>query len=92
MRVYSRVGTEAHVRAVKEAFDEWVRRRFQGKVVASTPCKPLLPARNGAGTAVAVAAAAAAAAGNGRQAAKRGRSLFGDAASPPLPGSKARTE
>lgn len=40
LRVYSRNPDPAYVAAVHQAFESWVRRRFNGSVATSTPAKP----------------------------------------------------
>ena len=40
LRAYSRDGSPAHVNAVKHAFDRWVSKMWNDKVVTSTPLRP----------------------------------------------------
>ncbi|EFN52480.1 hypothetical protein CHLNCDRAFT_26697, partial [Chlorella variabilis] len=76
LRVYSRNSSPQHVRAVHEAFESWVHKRFGSKVSTSTPCKPPRPpAPAAAGVACAGAAAVLGGGGGGG---KRGRDAFLD--------------
>lgn len=74
--MYSRNSSPQHVRAVHEAFESWVHKRFGSKVSTSTPCKPPRPpAPAAAGVACAGAAAVLGGGGGGG---KRGRDAFLD--------------
>lgn len=40
LRAYSRDGSPAHVAAVRHAFEKWVKKMWNDKVVTSTPMRP----------------------------------------------------
>lgn len=62
LRVYSRDPDPKYVAAIHNAFDSWLKCRFSGNVVCSTPAKPLR--------------AAAEAFAEGQKGLKRARALF----------------
>ena len=39
LRIFSRNSDPAHVEAMKQAFETWITKRFDGLVKAATPCK-----------------------------------------------------